>query len=349
MELMNSTQRFHAALDGHVPDRIPLFYQHLGAAKWLLQSTGLRMRDGFFDPEVFSKLAMAAYERFGFDNVMAGWGDILIEAQAHGMKWKFPERDFYPRVDQYVPMSDLEEVQPIDPCKDPIWSVPIKAAKIMMDHYGNKVPVVGCINSPTVIASELVGMENLLIGYLTDPEAVDHLLITLTESSKAYGERIIELGVEDVFIENGTAGSEMVSQEMYERFDRKYLEMEMGSYHQHGLRTILHNCAASPFWRSQLEAKPTALHLNLDALNVPEVFKSLKGKTAVMAGIDHIDLLFSRTPAEIEENVRGAMAAWGNDPGLILAPGCELPYKTPLENIKALRDCVIRYGTYQTG
>lgn len=348
MELMNSAQRFHAALDGQVPDRIPLFYQHLGAAKWLLQSTGLRMRDGFFDPEVFSKLAMAAYERYRFDNVMAGWGDILIEAQAHGMKWKFPERDFYPRADQYVPMSDLDKVQPIDPCRDPIWSVPIRAAKIMLEHYGSKVPVVGCINSPTVIASELVGMENLLVGYLTDPEAVDNLLKTLTESSMAYGERIKELGVEDVFIENGTAGSEMVSQEMYERFDRKYLKMEMDAYRQHGLRTILHNCAASPFWQSQLEVKPTALHLNLKAVNVPEVFASLKGRTVVMAGIDHIDLLLNRTPAEIEDNVRGAIAAWGNDPGLIIAPGCELPYKTPLENINALRESVIKYGTYMT-
>ena len=345
---MNSAQRFHAALDGRVPDRVPLFYQHLGAAKWLLSHTGLKMRDGFFDPDVFSKLAMASYDRFGFDNVMAGWGDILIEAQAHGMKWKFPERDFYPRVDQYLPMSDLEKVQPIDPCKDSIWSVPIEAAKRMVNHYGSKVPVVGCINSPTVIASELVGMENLLIAYLTDPEMIDQLLKTLTESSKAYGERILEIGVEDVFIENGTAGSEIVSQEMYEQFDRKYLSMEMDSFHQHGLRTILHNCAACPYWQSQLEVRPTAMHLNLKVVNVPEVFASIKGRSLVMAGIDHIDLLMNGGPVEINENVRQVMEAWGNDPGLIIAPGCELPYKTPLENINALRDSVIQYGTYET-
>ncbi len=153
-----------------------------------------------------------------------------------------------------------------------------QGCKKMVNHYGSKVPVVGCINSPTVIASELVGMENLLIAYLTDPEMIDHLLKTLTESSKAYGERIMEIGVEDVFIENGTAGSEIVSQEMYEQFDRKYLSMEMDSYHQHGLRTILHNCAASPFWQSQLEVKPTAMHLNLKAVERARGFCIAQGE-----------------------------------------------------------------------
>jgi len=343
---MNSADRFHAALDGSQSDRIPLFYQHLGAAKWLLQHTGLKMRDGFFDPDVFAKLAMTSHYLYGFDNVMAGWGDLLVESQAHGMKWKFPDKDFYPRVERYLPMSEIDKVQPVDPAEDPVWSVPLRAAGKMMDYYHGEVPVVGCINSPNMIASELVGMENLMIGYFTDHDRVDHLLTVLVESSKAYGERLVEIGIEDVFIENATAAKELVSQQRYEQYDRKYLKVAMDSYHQHGLRTILHNCAAKPFWQSQMETRPTSLHLNLSAIDVPEVFASLKGRTCVMAGIEHTELLYEHTPDEIEENVRETIALWGNDHGFIIAPGCELPYNTPQENIKALKDSVIKYGTY---
>jgi uroporphyrinogen decarboxylase len=343
---MMPADRFHAALDGERPDRIPLFYQHLGGAKWVLRHTGLKMYDGFHDPDIFARLAMAAYELFGFDNVMAGWGDLLIEAQAHGMKWRFPERDLYPGVEKYLPMSEIDKVQQVDPARDPFWSVPLHAAERMMDHYRDRVPVVGCINAPNMIVSELIGVENLMIAYLTDSDRIEHLLSVLAESSKAYGERILEVGMEDVFISNAMAGLELVSPQMYERYDRKYLKAAMDSYHRHGLRTILHNCAASPLWQSQMELKPTSLHLSLTAIDALDVFAALKGRTCFMAGIDHMKLLFERTPAEIERKVGETMALWGDDPGFIIAPGCELPYETPRENIEALRESVIRHRAH---
>ena len=76
-------------------DRVAMFYHHLGAARCLLQSTGLRWYEGFHGPEVFTKMVFA-YNMYGFDNVMASWGDILVEAQAHWMVWRWPERDLYP-------------------------------------------------------------------------------------------------------------------------------------------------------------------------------------------------------------------------------------------------------------
>lgn len=343
---MNSADRFHFALDLHLPDRVPLFYQHLGAAKWLLQSTGLKMRDGFHDPEIFSKLAMAAYDIYSFDNVMAGWGDILVEAQAHGTAWRFPERDFYPRADKYVPMSDVDKIHPVDPMDDRFWSVPIKAAEIMFHRYREEVAVVGCVNSPMLIASEIVGLENLLIGCLTEPSAVDRVLSAVTESSEAYGERISDIGLEDVFIENGTAGNELMDLETYERFDRKYLEKETDSFRRKGLRTIVHNCSAEPFWESEMEVGPTALHLNLRSVNMDEIICKLRGRTAFIAGIEHTDLLLNGTPKEIETKVEETISAWDKAPGLIIGPGCELPYKTPLENILALRNGTIYHGTY---
>lgn len=341
---MSPRERFHHALDLEASDRIPLFYQHLGAAKWLQRSTGTRIFDGFHDPSAFTKLALAAYHEYGFDNVMAGWGDIIIEAQAHGTEWKFPERDFYPRVSRYVPMEEIDRIRPVDPLEDRFWSVPLKAARMMMEEVGREVAVVGCINSPTVVASETVGMENLLMGYFTEPDGIHKLLATLTESSRIYGERLADIGVEDIFIENAMAGAEMVSHDMYDQFDRKYIKDMMGAYDKSGLRVILHNCSAQPFWESQLELRPSALHLNLPAVDVSAVFAAVRGKACMMAGIDHMDLMFQRSPDEVEANVREVIERWGDHPGFIIAPGCEMPYKTPRENIARLRESVERYS-----
>ena len=121
------------------------------------------MRDGFYDPAIFAEIAMESHKLFGYDNVMAGWGDILIEARAHGTIWKRPERDFYPRVDKYAigEISDIEKVEAIDPMKDRFWSVPIKAAIIMQSKIGREVEVMGCIDPPQLIAMEMMGAENL--------------------------------------------------------------------------------------------------------------------------------------------------------------------------------------------
>lgn len=340
---MTPKERFDAALSLAPVDRTPLFYQHLGAAKWLLQHTQLTMREGFENPEVFAKLAMASHELYGFDNVMAGWGDLLIEPQAHGMEWKFPERDFYPRPANYLDMSKIDQVVPVDPMKDRFWSVPLKAASIMQEKIGEKVKVIGCLDSPLLIASETMGMENIMMAQYTAPDAVMKLVGTITESCVAYSEHIERLAIDTVFVDNSSAGMELNSLEMCEQIDHYHLRILMNKMRAKGIGTILHNDSVHPYLQKQLELGPKGLHFHLKNVDMVKTFDMARGKTCVLAGIDHTELLFQKTPADINLEVIRTMGAWGGSPGLIMAPGCELPYKTPIENIKALKEAVERY------
>ncbi len=345
---MTPKQRFLAALDIEEPDRVPVFYQHLGGAKWILQSCGKTMRDGFHDPEIFAEIAMESYKLFGFDNVMAGWGDILIEAQAHGTIWKWPERDFYPRVDRYAiaNVEDIERIEPIDPLKDRFWSVPIKAASIMESRIGKEVEVMGCINSPQLIAMEMMGAENLYMKLVQEPKMIDELLAKIVVSSKSYGERINEIGLDSVMIENGTAGADQNSPELCDRFDMKYLQKVLENYRSLGLKTVVHNCAAIPFLDKELALRPNAIHFNNKAVNLQETFELMRGKTCVVSGIDHMELMFRGTPQAVEDEVRRTIDIWGKAPGFIIAPGCEMPFKTPIENILSLPRAAERCGRY---
>jgi uroporphyrinogen decarboxylase len=344
---MSPRERFEKALQLAPVDRPPMMYQHLGAAKSVLTAIGLTMRQGFHDPEVFARISIMAQRMTGFDNVMAGWGEILVEARAHGTRWKWPERDFYPRVERYALQSpaDIDGVQPVDPMEDEYWSVPLRAAGIMNERVGNEVAVLGCINSPMLIASEMMGLEGLLMATLTDPDLVEQLLDVLVESSRAYGEHLAGMGVEMVFTENGTAGLEMSSKESIERFDMKSLRKVIDSFHSSGLRAIVHNCAHNPYLDAYPEIGADAVHFHLTAVDREATFAKLRGRTAVMAGIDHMFLLFKGTPQEIDAEVASIIGAWGNSNGLMISPGCEMPFKTPMENIVAFREAVARHGT----
>jgi uroporphyrinogen decarboxylase len=112
-----------------------------------------------------------------------------------------------------------------------------------------------------------------------------------------------------------------------------------------GLRTIIHNDSAAPYYESQLDLQPKALHVHLQAVEPAKFFAQLRGRTCVVAGIDHTTLLFKRAPDEVESEVKRLFELWGKDAGFMMAPGCELPYKTPLENILRLKQATIRYGT----
>jgi len=346
---MTPKQRFLAALRLETPDRVPLMYQHLGGAKWVLASCGKSMREGFHDPDTFAEIALTSHKLFGFDNVMAGWGDLLVEAHALGTQWKWPERDFYPRVDTYAVQSptDVDKIQPVDPIRDDHWSVLIRAAGIMQGKIGKEVEVVGYLNSPFLVASEMMGYENLLMTLFKGPEAVDKLLSIIVESEKMYVDRVTaDVALDSIFLENGSAGAETNSPELCERYDLRYAKMILDRSKAQGMRSILHNCAAEPYLEAQAQLGADALHFNNKAVQLGRTFESLRGKLCVISGIDHMELLFKRSPDEVEEEVKKIIRFFGKSPGIILAPGCEMPFKTPLENIRRLKEATERFGTY---
>jgi MtaA/CmuA family methyltransferase len=340
---MTPKERFQSALELGSVDRPPVFYQHLGASSYLQMALGFTVKDAFSDPEKYARLVMASYEQFGYDNVMVGWGDLLTEAQAHGLKWKFTDPRFYPRPDAYLPLGKAGEIQSVDPGRDPFWSVQLKAGKRVVSEMGREVAVVGSCSSPTWIASETIGMENLMMAYFQQPDLVHSMLRTIVQSCRAYGERVHEAGMEEIFVDDSGAGNEMVSIEMYGTYDSAYLIEVMSHWRKLGLRTIIHNDSAEPFYGAQADLGPSALHVHLQAVDPPKFFQELKGRVCVMAGIDHTTLLFKKSPDEVEAEVKRILGLWGREPGFMIAPGCELPYKTPLENIKRLKEAVVRH------
>ena len=336
---MNSRERFQAAMDGNVPDRVPVFYQHLSAGKSVLNATGLTIRDGFRDPDIFARICIKGHEMFGFDNIMLGWGDLLTEARAMGSTWRFPEKDFYPRMDGYAvkDLKDVDRLVVVDPMDDEFWSVPLRAGEMIKDKVGKEVAIVGSTLSPFFVATELRGYENIMMDALTAPDVVDRLVAVALESLKLYGERASALGLEDVFIDDSGASGALVSEEMCQSFDIKYVTALVQRYRALGLRSILHNDAQLPYLDLQVGAGPACVHFNNDLVDLLSVFSKHRGKVVLMSGINHQELLFRRTPVEVRDAVRKVIELYGKGPGLIIAPGCEPPFKRPVATMVAPR------------
>jgi len=345
---MNSKDRFLAALMLETPDRVPVFYQQLGGARHVLQAAGLTMREGFHDPDAFARIAIKSHDLFGYDNIMIGWGDLLTEAQALGSTWKFPERDFYPRIDQYAVREpgDVDRLVPVDPMTDRFWSVPLKAGAILQEKVGSEVAVVGSVISPFFVATELRGYENIMMDTINDPSMVHDMIRVAMDSEMMYGERIAELGLEATFLDGSSASGQLVSPEMCAEYDIAYLRPLLERYRSLGIRTIVHNDSQCPYLDQQIESGASATHFNNDLVDLPDIFQRYRGKVCLVSGINHQVVIFNKTATEVEEKVREAIELFGKGPGLMIAPGSEIPFKSPIENILRVREACEKYGRY---
>ncbi len=336
---MNSRERFSAALDGDVVDRVPVMYQHLGGMKHVQQVAGIAIQEAYFDPKKFAQLSLTALDVFGYDNVMAGWGDLLMEAQAFGAKPTFSNRSNYPSGEPAAigDMESVEKLSSVDPFDDPTWSVPIKAARIMTQEVGKSMMVLGCTSSPFIVASGILGYENLMVWQMLQPEELAKLLAKVAESLKMLGVRLANYsGLDAIFISGGLADEEQNTLEMCRRFDLEPLRGVVREYHELGLRTIVHNCSYAPFLREQISAlEPTAIHFWVGARGAIEQIAPELGRRTVVAGIDHQSLIYQGSLDEIEVAVAKAIKQFGGR-RTIIAPACELPSDTPVENAREL-------------
>ena len=309
-----------------------------------MRSSGVTMHEGFVDEAAFARICMSSHQAFGYDNVMAGWGDLLVEAHAHGTEWKFPERDFYPRVARFAVQepSDVDRLQPVDPMEDEHWSVPLRAASLLRKRLGSEAAVVGCTISPFFLAAQMRGFENMLMDTFTDRDMVERMVEVALRSSIMYADRAAEAGVDAVFIDDSTATGELMSPEMAADLDIATLRPLISHMRNAGTRVIVHNDAKLPYLGMQASASPTCLHFCSTYADVPSIIGDMRGRMPLMPGIDHQELMFRGRPEDVENAVTSLVRLYGNAPGLIIAPGCEMPFKTPIENITRLREACER-------
>lgn len=234
---------------------------------------------------MFAEICRASHSILSYDNVMAGWGDKLIEAHAHDTEWKSSRR----RTTILAPRDTLRKSPKTsrNSSRSIRWKTDISLFRSELQAaIGNDVEVIGCINSPFVIASEIRGYESLIVDTVVDQDCTDRLLSILKESSKMYSERIRKLGLETIFMGNGTAGAEQTTLDLCERVDLRYLKTIIDDHQKLGLRTIIYNCSAAPDLGTQAALDPTAIHFNNKHVNLKKTFDELKGKICVIAGVD---------------------------------------------------------------
>jgi hypothetical protein len=184
------------------------------------------------------------------------------------------------------------------------------------------------------------GIEETMVGLLTEPESIEPVLEYFAERSATWAEAQIRRGADAVKISAPFAGGGFISREHYERFVLPY-ERRIGErVRKAGGFAYIHTCGAIG---DRLELmQRTGVH-GLECLDPPplgnvdlrEAKELLEGKLFIKGNVDSVNTLLRKDAAGVRADVREVLAA-GAPTGFILSTACSIAPPVKPENIHAM-------------
>jgi len=350
------------ALKGEPADRPALAYLFLGGARHVLERLGKRMRVAYRDPQLIADAQMLAAELFEHDSAMVPWGCLTVEAEAFGCGIREFD-DFYPQVVErpLEKAADLNLLSDPNPAVSGRMPLVLEALTRLRERAGDDLFISAMVVSPFLVAAELRGMAGLLMDFIRDPAFAEALFERVTEGTKRYLEAILQTGACDaVLFENAGATRDLIGPHHLAQFVRPYHDRLVDVVRRDApdVFAIEHNCSNRPYFEEVLTSDVDAVsfayaddraiqaqhdwdcrasHTRTNVCSERFCLRSSAEGSAIarIGNVDHTQIVLNAEPDEVFREARACIESARSSP-FVLSTGCEIPFKAPIENIRAL-------------
>lgn len=344
---MTAVERCQTVLDGGVPDRVPVGMLNFMPAA---AQAGMSMQEYCTDGRAMADAHIAAWERYGHDLIDLENG-VCALASAVGCRVEFEEDTSPPWVTQPAleRIEDVDRLRPIDPLRDGMLPELVLATRLISEHVGDRAFLLAeADQGPFSLATQIVGIEELLMAVM-DPDKEGYLRRLLeytTEQVIRYGRALMDAGAHLTGMGESIAGPDVCSPDIYRRFALPYEQQVIQTLAAEGKPMSLHICGNTARIIGEMVASGSPL-LAIDYKTDQAVVKAAtQGATAVIGTVDPSAVMALGSVADVRDAVRLNLQLLGKGGGLIVAPGCALPYDTPDANIRAFIETAHEEGYY---
>jgi uroporphyrinogen decarboxylase len=322
-------ERIEALLAGEKPDRLPVsfwrhFYESESSSEQL--KTAMLKFEEEFDWDLMKINPRASYH-------MEDWGN-KYEYTGHAL-------DKPKRLDFAVHSADdWEKISPLNPHKADILADHLKAISLIREKAGDDLPIVMTVFNPISIAGDLVKDDQFLVEQIrTNPDPLHKALKNITKTFTDFSKEAVKAGADGIFFATTQwASHDLISENEYKEFGRKYDMMLLEEVIPATKLNILHVCAGSNMLPLFADYPFKIVNWDMNDSTNPDAEKGagiLKGKI-VMGGVDRKGLLQTGSRADLESMVERYKAFAEKQP-FILAPDCSIPVTTPDENLRIIK------------
>lgn len=181
-------------------DCTPAVYEHaaylIGCSPWEVSR----------DAELTYRAHADAYRRYGHSPVVVSIDIYNLEAEAFGAKVAEPQGNGIPAILEPLCRSveELGQLPAFDPHGAGRIPLVLSAARRVADEFPEadvRLPLAG----PMSIASNLLGIEPLLMEIITRPEVTAAALMHLVEGQLRFAQAVVDAGLDVAFFESAAA------------------------------------------------------------------------------------------------------------------------------------------------
>ena len=234
-------------------------------------------------------------------------------------------------------LADWQRIKPLDAGAG-AFGRELEAVRLIARGRGDDAPVLHTIFSPLSIARKLAG-DRLVDDLRVAPAAVMGALESITETMIRYVDATFDAGADGLFYATQTATPEVLTDDESERFGAAYDRRVLAATRGRSRLTLLHVHGKDIFFDQMAALAPDAInwHDRLTAPSLRDAHRRFRG--ALFGGLGEHGTLQAGPPSTIAAEVADAVRQTDGR-GLVVAPGCVLPLRTPDAHLAAVVDAV---------
>ena len=288
--------------------------------------------------ELLFEAQQAAYELYHHTPVVVGMDIYNLEAEAYGCAVSKPVGNVVPSLHGPI-FASIEEalgVGPLDPWHHGRMAMVLSVAQKLKQAHPEadvRVPIGG----PFSVAQSLLGLEELIVSALTDPEKTPAFLLKLVIGQLRFAEAIKAVGV-DVALFESAAAPPLLSPDQFRDVELPALMSVMK-----GVAEIVGHPVPCIIGGDTLSLIPHMLQTGTDFLICPAETDRVAFLQA-MAGHPEVNVRVNLNPAvytrgsreQIMAEVDAVVALAAGRRNVLLGTGC-IPYETDPANILFLQ------------
>ncbi len=322
--------RLLAALEGKPVDKVPVCSVTQTGIVELMDVVGAPWPEAHTNPELMAKLAIANHELSGLEAVRIPYClTVLVEAM--GCEINMGTKNRQPSVTDHPYPKDLEGAAiPADLLQRGRIPAVLEAIKIIREKVGPDVPIIGGMEGPITVASDLVSVKSFMKWSIKKTDLFEQALDLATEAAIMYANAMVEAGADIISVADPVASPDLMSPDSFKKFLQARLQKFSSSVNS---VTILHICGnVNQILSYMADCGFEGLSVE-EKIGSPKKAKEVIGNRARFVG--NVSSPFTLLPGPVEKIKAEARQALveGVD---VLAPGCGIAPMTPLENIKAM-------------
>lgn len=299
-----------------------------------MQKVGAFWPQAHSDPEKMATVGSALYKLAGLKTARIPFC-LTVEAEAMGVTVDMGATDRQPSVHGTPYMTADQIALPPSLLESGRVPVVLKATALLKRKEPHLPAIVG-ITGPFTLGGHLIGVEKYLLWTKRQPDSLAKVLNSCTTASVEYAKALVDAGADVITVSEPDASPDLLSPKDFQNVIKPKLAELGNAIAKKGGVGVLHICG------SAMRIIKDMSETGFSALSVEEKVdlvkaRELVGSKPLVGNISAPRTLLLGTPAQVRDEARKAIAA-GVD---VLAPGCGMAPRTPLDNVKALVDATL--------